>query len=95
MVERVADCMGKRVFDGLEKTFIQFSFWGLPFYPHRRPRQLQRSRTMRGILEKMFETGCMRAFITPREIGCNHVEPARQHGHTRVGRRGLQHLVTR
>ncbi len=30
----------------------------------RRPSDCERSRTMRGILEKIFETGCMRAFIT-------------------------------
>ena len=30
----------------------------------RRPSACERSRTMRGILEKTFETGCMRAFIT-------------------------------
>ncbi len=49
---------------------------------------------MRGILEKMFETGCMRAFITVlAQVGRHHIEAAREQRHVGIGRGGLQHLV--
>ena len=65
VIERVAHRMRQRVLDGLEQALVQLRLLALHLQPHAAcPSCCERSRTMRGIFEKTFETGCMRAFIT-------------------------------
>jgi len=56
--------MGKRVLDGLKQALVELCILAFDLQPYLPPKTWERSRTMRGIFEKMFETGCMRAFMT-------------------------------
>ena len=64
MVERIAHGMRERILDGLEQALVELGLLAFHLQAYAAAQRLHRSRTRRGIFEKTFETGCMRAFIT-------------------------------
>ena len=96
VIERVAHRMCQRVLDGLKQALVQLRLLALHLQPHSPPSDCERSRTMRGIFEKMFETGCMRAFITLSRRSAVTMSRRRESSvMIGIGGRGLQHLVAR
>ncbi len=94
VVERVAHSVGERIFDGLEEALVEF---GLLAFKLEIDAAAERLREVadhaRDFGEDVGDGLHARLHHGLAQVGGDHIEAAREHGHVGIGGSGLQNLV--
>jgi len=94
VIERVSYAMGERVLDGFQQTLVPVPCPGLRPATHAAASDCDKSRTMRGILEKIFDTGLHSSFHHAlAQVGRDQYPGGAKATSSWVGRGGLQGLI--